>query len=229
MAGVLRAKKKQSRFGFVVLLTFAFAFARATPLHAQQRTPHLEIFLPPATQLAQIGPLVAAHDMLSSARTKEPLASGFPARFHFLVELWSEGGLTNEVQRRAEYDVLVTFSAMEKKYSVEQLVNEHTFPLGKFDRVEDAEGAVARPTRVPIRALRSNRRFYYRVTLDVEILNSSDLDEVNRWLKGDLKPAFEGERDPGTTLARSFRRLASKLLGGGTTEYEVRSPGFTIP
>ncbi len=226
MAGVLRAR---TRLAFVVTLTFACGFARGAPLYAQTRQPHLEVFLPPPAQLAQIGPLIAAHDMLSTARTKEPLASGFPARLHFLVELWSEGGLTNEVQRRAEYDVLVTYSAMEKKYRVDQLVNERTFSLGKFDRVEDAEGAVARPTRVPIKALHSSRRFYYRVTLDVEILNSSDLDEVNRWLKGDLKPAFKGERDPGTTLARSFRRLASKLLGGGTTQYEARSPDFIVP
>jgi len=212
-----------------VVLAVVLLLLRGNALHAQ-RAPTLEIRLPPADQLTRMGPLVIASDMLSSPRSREPLAAGFPARFHFVVTLWSEGGLFgNTVERRAEYEVLVRYLAMEKKYEVAQLVNDRVFSLGKFDRVEDAEGAIARPTPAPITALRSKKRLYYRVTLDVSILGASDLDEVNRWLKGELEPAIHGERDPGTALTRSLRRLASRVLGGDSRHDDARTPTFLVP
>lgn len=210
------------------------AMAAALLLHGgsalrAQRPPTLEIRLPAPDQLAHAGPLVIATDMLSSPRTREPLAAGFTARFHFIVTLWSEGRLGNTIERRAEYYDSVSYSAMEKKYQVVQVVNDRPLPLGKFDRVEDAEGAIARPTRAPIAAFSSKRRFYYRVTLDVEILGASDLDEVNRWRKGELEPAIHGQRDPGTALTRSIRMLASRVLGGESRQYDATSRPFTVP
>jgi len=134
----------------VVLLAGAGGAARA------QGTPTLEITLPAPDRLATSGPLVLATSMLSSAHSRDPLAAGFPARFHFLVTLWSEGGLANAIERRAEYDVFVRYLIVEKKYEVVQLMNDRApFSLGKFDHVEDAERAIARPTRVPI----TSRRF----------------------------------------------------------------------
>jgi hypothetical protein len=194
-----------------------------------QRAPTLEVRLPAADQLARVGPIVIASDMLSSKSSREPLAAGFPARFHFLVTLWSQGGLTNQIERRAEYEVLVEYIVSEKKYAVTQFVNDRKFALGKFDHVEDAEGAIARPTRVPIAAFPSKRRFYYRVTLDVQILGESDLDEVNRWRKGELEPAIQGKRDPGTALTRSIRMLASRMLGGNSREFDAKSEDFSVP
>ncbi len=212
-------------------VTLLFLATAGSTLHAQkEKDPTLAITLPAADQLAKSGPLVMATNMLSSPHAREPLAAGFPARFHFLVTLWSEGRLTNAVERRAEYDVLVRYIAMEKKYEVVQLVNDlPPFSLGKFDHVEDAERAVARPTRAPIVAFKSKKHFYYRVTLDVQVLGASDLDEVNRWLKGELEPAIHGERNPGTALTRSIRMLASRLLGGDSREFEAETAEFQVP
>jgi hypothetical protein len=211
-----------------VAFAVAVLLSGGNALHAQ-RAPTLEIRLPAAEQLTRVGPLVIASEMLSSPRAREPLAAGFPAQFHFMVTLWSEGNFGNSIERRAEYDVFVTYSAMEKKYQVAQNVNDHLLSLGKFDRVEDAEGAVARPTRAPIRAFSSRKRFYYRVTLDVQVLGASDLDEVNGWLKGELEPAIHGDRNPGTALTRTIRFLTSRLLGGDSREFEAQTPVFQVP
>jgi hypothetical protein len=211
-----------------VAFALGFLLASRNALHAQ-RAPTLEIRLPAAEQLTRVGPLVTATDMLSSPRARDPLAAGFPARFHFVVTLWSEGNFGNTIERRSEYDVLVRFLAMEKKYEVAQNVNDHVLSLGKFDRVEDAEGAIARPTRAPIRAFSSRKHFYYHVTLDVQVLGASDLDEVNGWLKGELEPAIKGDRNPGTALTRSLRYLTSRLLGGDAREFEAQTPAFQVP
>jgi hypothetical protein len=198
------------------------------PLAAQRR-PTLEVELPPAALLAVEGPVVRASAMLSGVRIREPLAAGFPARFHFTVELWSEGGLFNDPERRAEYDVIVRHIALENVYEVTRIENDRPLSLGKFTSVDDAESAVGRPARALITPPRSTRRLYYQVTLTAQILNASDLDELDRWLKGELRPAISGDRNPGTALTRSLRAFAARLLGGESREYETKTPAFRVP
>ena len=213
---------------FLALLP-ALAVALAAPASAQQRRPALDIALPDSSALTVTGPVVRASDMLAGSRMRDPLAAGFPVRFHFVVELWSQGGWFNDLERRAEYDVLVHFIPIEKVYEVLQIVNDRPFSLGKFHEVDDAERAVARPTRAPITAPHSRRKLYYQVNLTVGVLAVSDLDEVDRWLKGELGPAINGQRNPGTAVTRGMKDMVARLLGGEKREYEKRTPAFRIP
>lgn len=194
-----------------------------------QRPPTLDVSPPaPAEALVQ-GPVVRASAMLAGARIRELLAAGFPARFHFRVELWSEGRWVNDLEREMEFDVVVRYIALEKAYEVVQLVHDRPLALGKFSKLDDVEGAIARPTRVPLTAFRTSRSLYYQVTLEVTVLSLSDLDELDRWLKGELQPAFSGARNPGTALTRGFRALAARVLGGERREYEKHTAPFRIP
>ena len=176
-----------------------------------------------------VGPVVTAKDMLAGARIRELLTAGFTARFHFRVDLSSEGTWLNDVERRLDYDVLVRYVPLEQTYEVVQVTHDRPFSLGKFTRIDDAEGAVARPTRVPNAAFATSHKLYYQVKLEVEVLSLSDLDEVDRWLRGELQPAMSGSRNPGTALTRGFRTLAARLLGGEKREYEARTPTFRVP
>ncbi|MBI3567593.1 MAG: hypothetical protein HY084_05255 [Gemmatimonadetes bacterium] len=206
----------------------AFVALRGGSLEAQ-RPPRLDVFPPaPAEALVQ-GPVVSASDMLAGARIRELLAAGFPARFHFRVELWSEGRWVNDLEREMEFDVVAHYIALEKAYEVVQLVHDRPLSLGKFSKLDDVEGAIARPTRVPLTAFRTSRALYYQVTLEVTVLSLSDLDELDRWLKGELQPAFSGSRNPGTALTRGFRALAARVLGGERREYERHTAPFRIP
>ena len=197
-------------------------------LPAQGR-PAFTLTLPGPASLAVEGPVIRASGMLSGAAMRDLLASGFPARFHFAVELWSLGRWFNDLERRLEYDAFVRYNALDKVYEVFQVVNGSRLDLGRHTTVELAEAAVARPTRVPITATHTDRRQYYQATLTVEVLSLSDLDEVDRWLKGELAPAISGQRNPGTALARGIRTLTARLLGGEKREYEDRTPAFVVP
>ena len=112
-------------FALVLALTLGYG----TVLHAQQR-PVLEITLPEAAQVATTGPVVQARNMLSLSKVRELLAASFPLRLHFRVELWSEGSLLNQIERTAEYDVVVRYTAMDKQYEVVQIVIDRPLPLG---------------------------------------------------------------------------------------------------
>jgi hypothetical protein len=204
----------------VVLLGTPAAAASA------QSRPSLTITAPAADQVMQTGPVVVAANMLSGRKLQELLASGFPARLHFTVELWSVGGWVNDLERFTEWDVVVRWLAVERVYEVIQIVGARPFSLGRFALLSDAASAVARPTRAQIVASAAAKRMYYQATLSVETLSLSDLDEVERWLRGELQPAVRGERNPGTVLGRGLKTLASRLLGGERREYVARTGVF---
>ncbi len=160
---------------------------------------------------------------------RELLASGFPARLAFRVELWSSEPWVDELHRTAEWEVDVRWRGVDQKYLVTQIVGGRSLSLGAFSRIEDAESAVERPLRVPMEAPRSRRRFYYLASLEVRTLSVSDLDEVNAWLRGELQPAVRGQRNPGTALSRGVRSLTTRLLGGERREYGARTATFRAP
>ena len=201
------------------------ATAPLAPLAAQAR-PGVEIQLPTATRLSAEGPLVRSRALLTDSYIRELLQNGFPARLHFRVELWADGRIFDELQRSVDWDVVVKLSALEQKYEVIQVVGGRPLSLGSFTRLEDAEAAAARPVRVPISAPAENRRFYYLATIEIIALSGSDLEEMNRWLRGELQPTMTGNRSPGTALTRGFRTLATRLLGGERREFSERSPTF---
>ncbi|MBX3174571.1 MAG: hypothetical protein KF709_09150 [Gemmatimonadaceae bacterium] len=213
-----------------LLLATTLAASIATPAGAQGSTaPRLEISLPVAARLTAEGPLVRAEGVLSDARMRELLRSGFPARLSYRVELWSSERWLDQMHRVVEWEVQVRWRGVDQKYEVTQFVGGQPLSLGAFEKVEDAEAAVERPLRPPISAPISRRRFYYQGTLEVRTLSVSDLDEVNGWLRGELQPAVRGERNPGTAFTRGLRSLTTRLLGGERREYATRTGTFRIP
>jgi hypothetical protein len=196
---------------------------------AAQRVPGLEILLPTPTRLTAEGPLVKARGVLTDPRMRELLASGFPARLSYRVELWSSERWADELHRTAEWEVQVRWRGADEKYEVTQIVGGRSLSLGAFARIEDAESAVERPLRVPMAAPASRRQFYYEAELEVRTLSVSDLDEVNAWLRGELQPAVRGRRNPGTALTRGVRSLTTRLLGGERREYGARTATFRVP
>jgi hypothetical protein len=209
------------------LLFTAVLLGTAVSAASAQGRPALSIAPPAADQLTSAGPVVVASHMLTGRKLQELLASGFPARLHFTVELWSVGGWVNDLERMTEWDVVVRRLPVENVYEVMQVVGDRPFSLGKFTLLADAEAAVARPTRAPIIAHGGAKRFYYLASLSVETLALSDLDEVERWLRGELRPAVRGERNPGTVFGRGLKTLASRLLGGERREYAARTKVFS--
>jgi len=99
-------------------------------------------------------------------------------------------------------------------------------PRDPFEKAEDAATVAEAPYRVAIDLPKLGQRTYYNLLLDVETLSLTDLDEVERWLRGELKPAVRGQKNPGTALTRGLRTLVVRLLGGEKRHYEARSATF---
>ena len=199
--------------------------ATATPTPAQPAA-SLELQLPPPGAQLTEGPLVRSVGVLSNKQRSDLLRNGFPARLHYRVELWSVGGLVNDLESAVEWNIVVRHDPLDRTFRVSRFAGDRVAQLGRYRELRDAQAAAERAFRVPIVPRRRGRSYYYVVVLDVETLSLTDLDEVERWLKGELRPAVRGRRNPGTALTRGVRTLVVRLLGGDVRRYELRSATF---
>ena len=210
--------------------TLFAALLWASSLHAQ-RQPRLEITLPAPTSLTKEGPSVRALDVLSDAETQGLLESGFPARLHFRMELWSAGRVFDALVNRAEWDLFVYYDGLNRKYRVVRVEREGEVitSAGQFATFAEMIQESERAMRAPIRAAKQKSRQYYIGVLDVASLELSDLDEVQRWLRGEMQPAVSGNGNPGTALGRGIKRVFVRLLGAERKNLQGRSRTFVVP
>ena len=172
------------------------------------------------------GASVRATRLLRDAKTRELLLSGFPAAMRFRLELWRAGGLFDELESTAAWEILVRYDPYTQQYSVFRRGNRTTEDLSGFSTLEAAESEIEKTYQVPLSPQRSGQRYYYNLVVDVETLSVSDLNELERWLRGDLQPAVRGRRDPFTALRRGIGTLLSRVLGGDKRHYETRTGTF---
>ena len=195
----------------------------AAPL-AAQRDARLVVALPNGASDASV-PEVSAVKVLDDRSIEELLHSGFPARLHYRIELWQAGGLFDNLQRHAEWDVIVRYNPLERRYSATRIEADRATSLGSLGTMKEVDAALAKPFTPAISAPKAGdrNRYYWISTLDVEMLSVNDLDEVERWLHGELTPAVHGDRNPGTALGRGVTTLITRVLGGKQRHYEART------
>jgi hypothetical protein len=200
----------------------------ASPAVAQR--PRLDVSPLPSNS-PPAGASVIAYNVLGDAKMRELLRNSFPAALTFRLELWRDGGLFDELENTTQWNVLVQYDPYTQQYKA---VRRHPRPTGAtreedFGGFTSLTGLLARleqPYPVAMQPSRTGASYYYNVILDVESLSVSDLDELQRWLSGELQPAVRGKRAPLSALRRGFETLLSRLLGGETRHYESRSGTF---
>lgn len=196
----------------------------ATSLPAQK--PQVSITLPePALQTSE-GPTVRSQALVTEGGIVDLLRNGFPARLHYRVERWNTGGWFDDITAEAEWDVVVRYDALGKVFQVFRVVQKKTALLGSYETIQEAEAQLDAPFTAPISPPRKGRRSYYTLSVDIETLSLTELDEVERWLRGELKPAVRGKKNPGTALGRGVRTVMVRILGGEKRRYEAKSPTF---
>jgi uncharacterized protein DUF4390 len=199
---------------------------RADP-PAVQPSSGIDVSLP-ATSPVPAGPVIRTANVIADRELQKLLQNGFPAALHYRADLWSRGGWFDDLESSVEWSITVRYEPLTKTYRVARYTAGRAENLGRFERYEDAQVVVARPYQAPLPARRTRDRQYYIVTLEVEVMSMSDLDELERWLRGELRPAVRGQRNPGTALGRGLSRLATRMLGGEKRRYEQRTETFRV-
>jgi hypothetical protein len=173
------------------------------------------------------GPAFAPRGVLASDDMRGLLRGGFPARLHFRSELWRNERFNNQLDAAVEWDMLVRFDQLNRKFEVYRIVGDRASRLGRVDTAEEADQLVEQPFRIKAPPMKRGTAYYYDSSLDVEVLSLSDLDEVERWLRGEVRPALRGQRNPGTAVTRTVRGFFVRLLGGERRHYQTQTRTFT--
>jgi len=202
-----------------VLLALLLSFGGSVAARAQGR-PEVDI----RVSTSAYPPSVAIRGVLAERPFDEMLRSGFRARLHVRAELWTEGRWFDEVRGRAEWDVIVRYDVIDRTYEVARAEAGRLTPLGSYTRFVDARAALELPHVATLATPPRGQKSYVLVQAELQTLDVSDLDELERWLNGEARPMVQGRRNPGTVLTRGLRSLASRLLGGEVRRLEARSP-----
>ncbi len=211
----------------LVGITLAMAAVCAdAPAARAQDDARLEVVLPPKAIGGGDGPSFAPRSVLASSDLRDLLKGGFPARLHFRCELWRDERFNNQLDAAVEWDMLVRYDQLNRKFEVYRVVGDRANRLGRFDTAEEAETLVEKPFRIMAPPMKRGSSYYYDASLDVVVLSLSDLNEVERWLKGEVRPALSGDRNPGTAVTRTVRSFFVKLLGGERRHYQTQTKPF---
>jgi hypothetical protein len=192
-----------------------------------QNQVQLDIIVPAGTFAAVQSPSIVGKNLLADPTTRELLRNGFPTKIHYKVELWREKGLFNDIEGSTEWEVLVQYDPAAQVYRAVRRNGRQLEDFGGYATLTSAEEPLSRPYRIPLRPRASGGRYYYNVFLDISTLDVSDLDELQRWLRGEFQPAVHGKTNPASALKNGIGTLLSRLLGGERRHYEQRSETFT--
>ena len=151
---------------------------------------------------------------------RELVRSGFPASLRFRLELWRSGGLFNDLEGSQEWELIVQYDPSGQRYRVVRRQAGRMEDLGSFATLSTAQSLLERPLRIALLPQREGRRYYYNFALDIVALSVSDMDQLERWLRG-----VRGGT-AATALGSGVRTLMLRMLGGENRHYERRSRGF---
>ncbi|HSJ95800.1 MAG TPA: hypothetical protein VLC53_01925 [Myxococcota bacterium] len=188
----------------------------ALPARAQE----LRIAYDPAAgyrPVVRVGPVLRGTELESVAQ------SGVPVRVRIRVELWKD----------RLFDALVdsvTWSSTIGYEPIEQLYFVRALPAGTLRRFSNyAAVRQALETEYPLHIRpREPGRFYYTVSLQIETLSVSDLNELERWLQGELQPAVSGQRSVPGAVGAGARRLMLRLLDLPARRIDHRTGSFNF-
>jgi hypothetical protein len=183
---------------------------------------------PRPVSVAHAGPaggwraVVSIEGVLADPVLLDALEGGLPLRFHFRAELWRKAEPFDQLEGAHEAHRALLRSGLGEGYVLED---------GRLRRnvagLDAAEAALRAAFAPPLRP-QAPGRYYYLVTLNVQTLSSSDLEELRHWLRGEAAPAVAGRLPPGRAVERGVRRLFVRLLGLPARRYEARTGIFQV-
>ena len=173
-------------------------------------------------------PVVRSENLLGTeSRWLAALRSGLPVRLHDRVEVWrSRDGWFDDFARQAEWDVVIQHEPLLDQYTLLTLVGQRRQER-RYATLDALGAALAFAYQVSVRPEEAGN-YYYAASLQVSTLSDSDLDELERFLAGDLGGAAETNEGIGDAVGREATRFLLRLAGLPSLRLEARSPRFVV-
>jgi hypothetical protein len=214
----------------VVVLLLLALLAAALPGEAMAQAGNavrLEVRLTPDTaRNGARAPVVRSDNLLGDGRWLSTLRSGLPVRLHYRIEVWrSRDGWLDELTRQVYWDVVVRHEPLLDQYTMLTIFGSRVQER-RYATLDALTAALAFAYQINVSpAQRGN--YYYSATLEVSTLSDEDLDELERFLEGDLSEA-RGNGGLGDALGRGATRFLLRLAGLPSLRLEARTGRFRI-
>ena len=197
------------------VLACALSALWSAPAGAQRRV-QLDVGVP-----SQASPVVVtATGLFGDPDMRELVRSGFPASLRYRLELWRAGGLFNDLEGTHEWELIVQYDPSGQRYRVIRREAGRLEDMGSFATLSTAQAMLERPLRITLAPQRQAKRYYYNFVLDISALSVSDMDQLDRWLRGVRGGSAAG------AIGSGMRTLMLRMLGGEKQHYERRSSTF---
>lgn len=198
------------------------------PLTAQDGVRLLVTLAHDSTPSGARAPIVRSENLIGgNNRWLSALRSGLPVRLHYRVEVWrSRDGWFDTFARQAEWDVLVQHEPLLDQYTLLTFAGAARQER-RYATLDALGAALAFAYQVNVRPAEEGR-YYYAASLQVSTLSDSDLDELEKFLTGDLARRGDGGGNFGDALGREATRFLLRLAGLPSLRLEARSERFEV-
>jgi hypothetical protein len=170
-------------------------------------------------------PRVRSTGLLADGKFVGLMRSGFPLRLHYRLELWKvRSSWFDQFVREVAWDAVARNDPLADDF----VLIRQGGTISRYTTPEELAAALDIPYVVTMRPSSDGGRYYFIARLEVTTLNDTDLQELSRWLSGDVGPAVSGGENFGDALARGAQRVLVRLAGLPRQQLEARSPTIRI-
>jgi hypothetical protein len=171
-------------------------------------------------------PVVRSENLLGDGRWLSTLRSGLPVRLHYRIEVWrSRNGWLDQLTRQVYWDVVVRHEPLLDQYTMLTIFGSRVQER-RYATLDALTAALAFAYQINVSPDEAGN-YYYTATLEVSTLSDSDLDELERFLEGDLEAA-RGREGLGDALGRGATRFLLRMAGLPSLRLEARTRRFSI-
>jgi hypothetical protein len=169
-----------------------------------------------------VGARLQAQQLLANGQFVQLLRSGFPLRLHYRLELWRHrANWWDRFVQSTEWDVVARHDPLADDFVVLRTGGT----ASRYATPDRLARALEIPYLVTLRADQDGR-CYNVGRLEVTTLSESDLEELTRWMQGDVGPAVRERGNVGDALSRGAQRALLRLAGLPRLTLEGRSGRF---
>lgn len=162
--------------------------------------------------------------LLDDKELQRAVESGLPVRVSARIELWRDR-IFDELKQSVSWNAVLAYDPLSRQYIVRTRGDkDRDRKLGSY---ADARAALENGRTFPLKPSEKGR-YYYTASIELATLSLTDLEELERWLRGELGPAVSGERSVPGALGEGAKRLLIRVLDLPTRSVELKTEHFRI-
>lgn len=162
-------------------------------------------------------------EFLRDEGLRRALHSGLPVRMQVRVELWRDG-FFDQQDGGGTWRASLLHDPVSGSY---ELTVGDELPE-RLSSLEEAGARMQSAFQPDVRPRRPGQ-YYFLAEVELQTLSLSDLEELARWLQGDLGPVVSGDRPAETAVTKGLRRIMVRALGLPARRDRLRTRTFTWP